>query len=410
MPLNIDYVRQQFPGLNDQFILFDNAGGSQIAQPVLDRINHYLINYNVQLGATYQISQAGDNCLKQAQESVRILMNAQSDSEIIMGASTSMLLRILAGAFSQVLKPGDEIIVTNCDHEANISPWRELERFGIIIKEWKISIDDYCLDPDDLKQIMNGRTKLVAVTHVSNILGTINPIKEIARLVHQNDALICVDGVAYAPHRAIDVCDLDVDFYAFSFYKVFGPHQAVLYGKKELLLELPGYNHYFIEETDIPYKFQPGNLNYELSYGCHGICDYLEQLSKNHQQADESLSLREKIESSFQMIADYEAELSFRLLDFLNSRKNVKIIGSKDSSKKIKVPTISFIADNIDSQKVTLATDKYAIGIRFGDFYARRLIEDLGLTKNNGVIRTSMVHYNTLAEVDRLIVALDQVI
>jgi len=403
MALNIDFVRKQFPALSGEWVFFDNAGGSQTLQSVIDRINEYLLTSDVQLGASYEISQLAGERVNLAPKAMAELINAQKSSEIVMGPSTSMLMRILSLCMSEKFKSGDEIIVTNCDHEANIGPWRDLQKIGLEIKEWKINRDSLRLELEDLENLISSKTQLVAVNHVSNVLGTINPIKEIASIVHDNGALICVDGVAYAPHRLIDVRELDVDFYAFSFYKVYGPHYALLYGKEPLLLDMPGINHFFIKQTDIPLKFQPGNVNFELSYGMIGFCDYLHELAGFHSNEDKENSLRQKASTAFNLIKGHEELLSQRLLDYLKSSPKVRIIGEEVADGLKRVPTISFVTDGIKSDSITREVDKYKIGIRYGHFYAKRLIDALDLAKKNGVVRVSMVHYNALKEVDRLI-------
>jgi selenocysteine lyase/cysteine desulfurase len=194
----------------------------------------------------------------------------------------------------------------------------------------------------------------------------------------------------------------------FSFYKVYGPHYSLLYGKKEYLEELPGINHFFIGEDEIPYKLQPGNVNYELSYSLLGVTDYLETVYEHHW--DMEAVFNEKMRAVFDLFAEQEEKLSTLLLDFLKSKKNVKIIGETLSSKKVRVPTVSFIVDGVDSNMIPIKVDKHKIAIRYGDFYARRLIESLGLLERDGVIRVSMVHYNTVEEVNALIKVLDQIL
>ncbi|MBD3415119.1 MAG: cysteine desulfurase-like protein [Candidatus Aminicenantes bacterium] len=409
MDLNIDFVRKQFPALSGDWVFMDNAGGSQTLQSVIDRISEYLLTSDVQLGASYKISQVAGERVAKAAQSMAELIHAQKPSEIVMGSSTSLLIRILSLCLSQTFQPSDEIVVTNCDHEANIGAWRDLETKGFEIKEWKINRDSLSLELEDLKALITKKTRLVAVTHVSNILGTINPVKEIATMVHDHNALICVDGVAHAPHRLIDVREWDVDFYAFSFYKVYGPHYALLYGKEPLLLDMPGVNHFFIKQTDLPLKFQPGNVNFELSYGMMGFCDYLSEFARIHGVDSKGSDLRQNASRAFQIIKKYEQILSARLLDFLNSKPRVRIIGEKTSSGNARVPTISFVVDKLMSDSITEKVDKHKIGIRYGHFYAKRLIDALDLDKKNGVVRVSMVHYNTLEEVDRLIQVLDRI-
>jgi cysteine desulfurase family protein (TIGR01976 family) len=406
--MNLDFVRGQFPSLSGEWTFMDNAGGSQILQPVVNKINEYMIHSNVQLGASYKVSQIATDRVLEAHKMTAEFINARDHSEVIIGSSTTMLIRILALCISQTFKPGDEIVITNCDHEANIGAWAELEKKGMIIKQWKINQDSFQMELDDLKLLMTDKTKLVAVTHTSNILGTLNPIKEIAKFVHSYGALICVDGVAHAPHRLIDVQDTDVDFYALSFYKVFGPHIAMLYGKKNLLLNMPGISHYFIEPDNIPYKFQPGSPNYELSYGLLGLKEYFNAVAEAHNYKNKNF--RENAAFVYGIIAGHEELLADRLLNYLNSKPNIKIIGETEANGNKRVPTISFIVKNRLSDSITLKVDEHKIGIRYGDFYARRLIDDLGLSKQNGVVRVSLVHYNTLEEVEKLITAFEEIL
>lgn len=234
MQLDIDFVRAQFPALSGDWIFFDNAGGSQTLKQVADRLHNYLLTTDVQLGASYEVSQVAGQRVKDAARAVAQWINAGDESEVIMGPSTTMLLKLLSSSLVRTFQPGDEVIVTNCDHEANIGGWRDMEKRGIVIKVWRLNPETLELHLEDLAALMTEKTRLVALTHASNILGTINPIKEIASFVHERGAMICVDGVAYAPHALVDVQELDVDFYAFSFYKVYGPHHSVLYGKNPI--------------------------------------------------------------------------------------------------------------------------------------------------------------------------------
>jgi cysteine desulfurase family protein (TIGR01976 family) len=408
--LSLDFVRQQFPSLAGDWTFFDNAGGSQTLKRVVDRISEYLLTSDVQLGASYAVSQLASERVAKAAQAMATLINARTASEVVMGSSTTLMIRILSLCISQTWNPGDEVIVTNCDHEANIGAWVDLAKQGIKIKVWRLNPDTLKLHLEDLEQLLSDRTRLVAFTHGSNILGTINPVKDITKLVHRHGAMVCVDGVGYAPHRLIDVQDLDVDFYVLSFYKVYGPHYALLYGKQEHLLAMPGINHYFIGKTDIPYKFQPGNVNFELSYGMLGLCDYLSELAQLHYGEQTAPDLRSQMVQAFDLMSVHEDVISDRLLKYLTSKSNVRIIGQPQANRDLRVPTISFVVEGINSQTIPLQIDKHNIGIRFGDFYAKRLIEDLGLDKQGGVVRVSMVHYNTIEEVDRLIQALETVL
>jgi selenocysteine lyase/cysteine desulfurase len=218
-----------------------------------------------------------------------------------------------------------------------------------------------------------------------------------------------VDGVAYAPHRMIDVQDWDVDFYVFSTYKVYGPHQAILYGKYALLKDLESFNHYFIGKNEIPYKLQPGNFNFELTYSLAGIPDYFTSLHNQHFGKEGDLTDRQKIAGAFRLVADHEQKLADKLLNYLLSKPEIKIIGHAVPDKGKRVPTVSFIHEKFKSSTVAEHIDQFGIGIRWGDFYAKKIIEDLGLVEKDGVVRVSLVHYNTTEEVDKLIEAFETI-
>lgn len=404
---DLRFIRSQFPALSGDWIFFDNAGGTQTAKQVTERIQDYLFSSNVQHGATYEKSRTAMARLAEAQKTWAEVIHATDTSEIILGPSTTVLLQNLGRSLVQLFEPGDEVIVTNFDHEANIGPWVQMEKAGIHVKIWELDPDTLLPDMEKLKHMMTGRTRLVAFTHVSNILGTIHPVKDLTEFIHSHGALVCVDGVAYTPHRLPDVVEMDVDFYVFSLYKVFGPHYSLLYGKRKHLEVMPGIGHFFIGEDEIPYKLQPGNVNFELTFGSLGITDYF-QAVYDHHFSDHDISLQAKVESVYLMMTVHEQSLASRLLDFLNSKKNVRIIGEKTAHKNIRVPTISFVVEGRKSSEIPILTDPHKIGIRFGHFYAKRLIDHLGLAETDGVVRVSMVHYNTEEEVDRLICVLDK--
>lgn len=401
MSLDVEYCRSNFPALSQDFVFMDNAGGSHTLKNVADRISEYLLNWDVQHGASYPVSQLAKSKVTNAVDSLRELINAEQVEEVIMGPSATALLRVLSLCISHDWQEGDEVIITNSEHEANGSCWTDLSDKGIVIKYWKVNPETYELDLEDLDELITERTKLVSVVHASNILGTINPVKEIASFIHQRGALLCVDGVAFAPHRRVDVRDLDVDFYVYSCYKTFGPHCGLMYGKYDLLKSMKGINHYFIE--DIPYKFQPGNLNYELTYGMQGVCDYLLGISVNGSNHD-------RYNSSFKAFAEHEERLTGQLLDYLNSRSDIRIIGKNKADRAHRVATISFVIEGWKSSDFVERVDPYNIGIRFGDFYAKEIIQAEGLVEKNGVIRVSLVHYNTSDEINRLISAFCEIL
>ncbi|MBN2237612.1 MAG: cysteine desulfurase-like protein [Bacteroidales bacterium] len=409
MKLDINFVRQQFPALKRDFVYMDNAGGAQVLKGVINRISDYLSNTNVQLGASYQISQESGQRLDASTQQIAQYIGASQKEEIVVGPSTTMLLRILSLTLSEQWERGDEIIVTNSDHEANVSCWMDLRKKGIVVKIWKLNPETMRFDLNDLEKLLSSKTKLVTMVHASNILGTINPIKEIAEKVHQAGALICVDGVAFAPHRSIYVQELDVDFYVFSTYKAYGPHQAVLFGKYHLLKSLESFNHYFIGKEEVPYKLQPGNFNFELTYSLGAIPDYFDRLHDAHFPLEKQISSKEKQAKSFELIANHEEELAAALLGYLSGKAEIKIIGEVVSDKRKRVPTISFVHEKFKSSSIVEKVDKHSIGIRFGDFYAKKIIEDFGLVEKDGVVRVSLVHYNTLEEVRKLMSVFDRI-
>jgi cysteine desulfurase family protein (TIGR01976 family) len=405
--LDIDFVRGQFPGLSNGWTLFDNAGGSQILKRAVERINTFLYDKNVQIGGSYEVSQAAAKALYEARTAAMHLVNARRPEEIVFGSSTTALLQNLARAMASQLTPGDEIVVTVADHESNIGPWDKLRDAGMVIKFWPLNKDTFALDLADLAPLMCDRTKLVCITHVSNILGSINPVQEIADFVHSKGARICVDAVAYAPHRAVDVKAWNVDYYVFSLYKTFGPHYALMYGKYDHLLELDTLYHYFYGKDKVPGKLEPGNPNYELAYSICGIVDYLCELGE---KAGETGSTRDKIVAAYGAITTQENALVERLLGYLRGRNDCRIIGQSSNRDGNRIPTISFVLDGRDAAEICKAMDGHRIAIRFGDFHSRRLAEYLDLTENNGMVRVSMVHYNTIEEIDGMTKALDAIL
>ena len=412
MSLDLAFARSQFPALSDDpgaWIYLDNAGGSQVLGTVADRVREYLLTSSVQLGASYGVSALAAERLYAGQSAVAELINAARPEEVVFGASSTIMIQTLARAIAPKLSPGDEVVVSMIDHEANIGPWLALQANGIIVRQWNLNHESMTLEVSDLEQLMTSRTRLVVCTQTSNIFGQLIPVAPIAACAHRHGAEVCIDGVAFAPHRLVDVREWDVDYYVFSLYKVFGPHHGVLYGKYDRLLELANLSHHFIPMDKIPGKLQPGNPNYELSYGATAIPEYLVALGERSGAAV-GASRRARMQAAFDAIADHEALLAELLLAWLRDRNDVRIIGPASSDRAVRVPTISFVVDGLDSETIVRAIDPMKIGIRFGDFYSRRLVDGLGLAVGKGVVRASFAHYNTLADADRLIAGLDQVV
>lgn len=399
---HLDFVHSQFPALAGPWTFLDNAGGSQVLSGVADRVRDYLLQTSVQLGASYAVSQEAAARVADGTRAAAELINAADVREVVLGSSATQLVSNFAQSFGATLRAGDEIIVTSTDHEANIGAW--LRTRGAVVRVWRPRPETLDLDLGDLDALLSGRTRLVCVTHTSNVLGRINPVAEIARRVHAGGAQLFVDGVAFAPHRLIDVQALDADFYMFSFYKVFGPHISLLYGRLEHLRALPNINHGFVGEDAVPYKLQPGNVNYELTSSLRAITDYLEELGERVQPGTMG---RAALAAAYGAIAAHEAALAGLLLDRLRDRPRVRVIGPDSADPDVRVATVSFVVGGRASSEYPRFLDDRHIAIRYGHFYARRLMDDAGLDPVEGVIRVSMAHYNTVQDVNRLIEGLD---
>ena len=278
---DVEFARSHFPALTDDWALFDNAGGSVPLAGVIERVRDYMSRWQVQLGATYQHSATATALVAEGRRAMARLVNASAD-EVVIGPSSTMNVRTLSRALLPLFSPGDEIVVTNLDHETNIGAWRALEAEGLVIREWRFDPERLELTLEGLEPLLSQRTRLVCFTHCSNLVGTVHDAAAIIRRVHEAGALACVDGVACAPHRRVDVKALDADFYFLSIYKVFGPHLGVLYGKRDLLLRARGQNHFFIPEGELPCKLEPGNVVHELTAALPAILEYLLALDERH--------------------------------------------------------------------------------------------------------------------------------
>ena len=408
--LDVNYVRSQFPAFNDpiakNWSFFENAGGSYVPRQVIDKLNNFMISTKVQPYAEYPMSKTAGNEMDKASDLFAKIINAENN-EILLGGSTSINLYVLSNALKYSIQPGDEVIVTNQDHEANISPWRRLSEVGAKIIEWKINPITAELEIDELKKLLNNKTKIVAVTHCSNIVGTVNNLKKIADLVHERNAIIIGDGVSYAPHGFPDVKELDVDFYTFSLYKTYGPHLGLLYGKKEILKKLPNQNHEFLNGI-YPYTINPGGPNHEELSSLVGIYDYFMKIYKHHFN-NNSLSIREKIIKINNLISEHEQSLANPILKYLSERSDIKLIGKNVISNHNRAPTISFTFDRLSSKKVSEILVKNGIATRNDNFYAWRCLKSLGIDDKDGVIRISIVHYNKKEEVSKLIKILETI-
>tara|TARA_B100001059_G_scaffold236750_1_gene289730 strand:+ start:165 stop:1412 length:1248 start_codon:yes stop_codon:yes gene_type:complete len=407
--LDLNFVRSQFPAFEDIFSkdwsFFENAGGSYVPKQLIDKLNKFMISTKVQPYADYPMSKKAGDDMDNATELFAKMINANK-KEIIIGGSTSVNLYILSNALKYSINPGDEVIVTNQDHEANISPWRRLSEVGAVIKEWKINPKSAELEIKELENLLTDKTKIVAVTHCSNIVGTVNDLKKISELAHTKNAFVIGDGVSYAPHGFPDVKELGVDFYTFSLYKTYGPHLGLLYGKEEILQTLPNQNHQFLD-GEYPYTINPGGPNHEELASLVGIYDYMMELYKHHFNND-NLTIREKIIKNNNLFSNHEEEIANPILKCISKKENLKLIGKNKILNKNRAPTISFFSNKYSSKHIANLLVKNGIATRNDNFYAWRCLKALDLDVNDGVVRLSLVHYNNEEDVNKLISAINK--
>lgn len=407
--LDIEFVRAQFPKSCWDWAFFENAGGAFVPNSVIKRMSTYMSENQVQPGAPFPISMKAQERMDLGHQLMADMIGAAAD-EVVVTASTSINVYVLAQALRPLWHDGDEIIVTNLNHEANSGAWRRLEEFGIKIIEWPVHPDTGQLDIDLLDRLLSPKTKLVAFPHVSNITGDINDVERITKKVHEAGALVCVDGVAFAPHRLVDVKSWDVDFYLFSYYKVFGPHMGCLYGKRERLLEATNQCHYFIENEDTTHKLNPAGPNHESIAALAGIADYFDTLALHHFPSKAN-TLFERVKSVYELAARHEEVLAKRFVAFITSKPGVRLMGRQTGDISERCATFSFTSENHTSAAIAQGLHAHKVAVANGNFYANRLVGALGVKDiDDGVVRCSMAHYNSMEEVDKLIHGLDQVL
>ncbi|MCH9688379.1 MAG: aminotransferase class V-fold PLP-dependent enzyme, partial [Deltaproteobacteria bacterium] len=390
MALDLEFVRAWFPALDDRWALFDNAGGSVTSKAVTAGIVEYLERYQMQLGASYALSSQAERRVR-AGESMAARLLGATPPETVVGPSTTVNLATLARSIRPLLEPGDEVIVTNLDHEANIGPWRGLAGNGVEVVEWGLDPERVTLDPAALAPLLSPRTRVVAFTHCANVVGEIIDVAAIVAQIRANraDTIVIVDGVAYAPHRLVDVVALDVDAYAVSLYKVYGPHQGAMYVRRELLERVAGQNHFFVGNEDLPYKLQPGSVTHELAAGLPGIGAYLDGVAEHH--GVKAPSHRDRWAAVFELFAAHEQQLAERLLSLLRTHPRVRVLGPTVADSAVRAPTIAFTVEGMAASSIPPMLDEQHIAIRWGDFYAKRAIDALGLAAVDGIVRVSMV-------------------
>ncbi|RSL69008.1 hypothetical protein CEP54_002556 [Fusarium duplospermum] len=396
--VTIDQVRAQFPALAQDQIFSDNAAGSQVVASCIESISHYMSNKNVQLGFAYPLSEQATSRFDNAFEATARYMNA-STAEIVFGYSTAQIVRTVSIALK--FQPGDEIVLSKLDHESHISPWVQVAKWkGLKIRWWVPSRNtrtDPKLEADDLKAqgLVNEKTRIVCFTHVSNVLGSVTDVAAVSRAIKSinPNTLVGVDGVAYAPHAPVDVRAFGVDFYYFSWYKVYGPHLATGFVNKSVFPQLEYLGHYFLPKEQAQYILGLTSGSYEAIQSISAVINYVESVG-------------------WDWIEKQEVVLQEELLRWVRSRSDIQLYGDPSSDRSVRVPVISFrVSGRSSANVVGQIWAKSKCTPTADNYWARRLLEDvLRVDVDDGVIRCSFVHYNNIDEVQSLVRALELVL
>src|SRR5215472_3895675 len=403
--LDVEWVRAQFPALKQTVngkpaVFFDAPGGTQVPQSVIDAISEYLSKWNANLGGAFLTSQRSDLVVEQAHEAMADFFNCAPD-EVVFGANMTTLTFTLSRAIGRELKSGDELLVTVLDHDANVSPWVCLEERGAKVRTADIRPSDCTLDMFDLQAKIRRSTKLVAVGWAANAVGTINDVGEAIRLAHEVGAMTFIDAVHYAPHGLIDVKAIDTDFLACSSYKFFGPHQGILYGKREQLLRLRPYKLRVCSEK-LPDRWETGTQNHECMAGVAAAIDYIADVGRQH--SSETHTRREAIVAAYEVFRQHEGELAEQLIRGLLEIPGLMFYGIIDPSKlDQRTPTVAIRMEGYAPRDLAMRLGERGIFTWDGNYYAINLAERLGVQQSGGMLRIGLAHYNTMEEVERLL-------
>ena len=410
--IDLSWVRSQFPALNQTVnghpaAFLDGPGGTQVPQRVIDAISDYLRRNNANTCGAYQTSRNTDAMIAGARSAMADFLGCDAD-EVVFGFNMTSLTYAMSRAIGRELEPGDEIVLTYLDHDANFSPWRALEERGVNLRVVEVNKADCTLDMTDLARKINTHTKLVAVGYASNAVGTINNVREVVRLAKSVGALSYIDAVHYAPHGPIDVHALDCDFLVCSTYKFFGPHMGVLYGKRDHLTRLHPYK-VRANTNKIPNCWEWGTLNHECIAGITACVDYLADLGRRANPS--AKNRRAAILSAYELIHQHERSLLEKLMAGLPTLPGARIYGITDPKRfDDRCPTV---AVRIDGHTPLELADKLGDRGFFtwdGNYYAINLSEQLDVEKDGGFLRIGLAHYNTPEEVDRLLAALGEIV
>jgi cysteine desulfurase family protein (TIGR01976 family) len=410
--LDFNWVRSQFPSLSQTVngypaTFLDGPGGTQVPQRVIDAISEYLKRDNANTGGAYATSRHTDAMIAEARSAMADFLGCDPD-EVVFGPNMTSLTFAISRSIGRELGPGDEIVLTHLDHDANVSPWRALEEHGVTIRMAEIHEGDCTLDMDDLAHKITSRTKVVAVGYASNAVGTINDVAQVVRLAHQRGALAYIDAVHYAPHGPIDVHALDCDFLVCSTYKFFGPHMGVLYGKREHLKRLEPYK-VRANTNAIPNRWEWGTMNHECIAGITACVDYLADLGR-HVNSSAS-TRRAAVLSAFDAIQKHERGLMENLIPGLLAIPGLKLYGIGDPKRfDHRCPTIAFRIKGHTPLELATRLGERGFFTWDGNYYALNLTERLDVEKDGGFLRIGLAHYNTTQEVDDVLSALGQIV
>lgn len=404
--LDSDFVRAQFPAFAEPALrgqaFFENAGGSYACQQVIDRLERFYRQRKVQPYAPYGASQLAGGEMDEARMRLSAMLGVGED-ELSFGPSTTQNTYVLAQAFRQWMEPGDAIIVTDQDHEANSGPWRRLAEDGFEIREWKIDAETGMLRLDQLEELLDERVRLVCFPHCSNIVGAINPVVEITAAAHAAGAFVCVDGVSYAPHGFVNVAEMGADIYLFSAYKTYGPHQGLMVMRRELAQMLPNQGHWFNGDT-LYKRFTPAGPDHAQVAACAGMADYYDALADHHGLEGDAATRTAAVHD---LMRARETALLQPLLAYLADKNSVRLIGPREATEKAPTVAIELPGKGEDAARALAAHGIMAGG---GDFYGSRPLKAMGVDLDKGVLRLSFVHYTDEDEVTKLLTALDAVL
>jgi selenocysteine lyase/cysteine desulfurase len=401
MNLDVTFIRSQFPAFSeptlDGWAFFENAGGSYPCKQFIDRLTDFYMKNKVQVNYPYPASTLAGSLMEASYKRMADYLNVD-ESEVHFGPSTTQNVYVLANAMRPMWQDGDEIIVSCQDHEANSGAWRRLADRGMKIVDWHVDQEEGVLSLDELKGLFSDRTKMVAFPHCSNVIGHINPAKEISRLAHEYGALSVVDGVGYAPHGFPDLKDLGADIYLFSTYKTFGPHLGLMYVKNALIEKMENQSHFFkagIKRS----MLTPAGPDHAQIAAASGILDYFDAVYEHH--FDDAAAPGQRNLALNKLFHGHETQLLERLLDFLRSRENVRIVGP--GTIEARLPIVSMIPVNKNPDEVYAKLVEHKLMLGKGHFYAVRPLIDMNIPTQPGVLRFSFVHYTSMEEIDQLI-------